>query len=81
MKNKFKFDENNKNLLLVYDDKRIIYFVSCPPIKDGCDIINFTGEVNNRYHYNFDGLVLITTNYERTLYYKGNVIATTIKNI
>ncbi|MFA5366710.1 MAG: hypothetical protein WC333_02400 [Dehalococcoidia bacterium] len=76
------FDKKNPNCIIIKDlDDKIITYIACPPINNGCDIINFGESLPKGYTYNFDGLILITTPNERKLYYKGNLIAQTKRNI
>lgn len=73
----FKFDKDNKNFLLVYKDERIWTMIACPSIENGCDIINFDSKICKGYTYNYDGLILITTNGNRKLYHKGILLTET----
>lgn len=72
-----RFDENNSNLILIYKGGKMINFITCPPIKEGCDIIRFSDKSWDNYNYNFDGFVLITTRRDRKVYYKGKLIIET----
>ena len=74
------FDKDNPNTILIYKGSKLINLIACPPIRYGCDIINIF-EDNNYSHYmfNFDGLVLITTPLDRIIYYKGRMVATTMR--
>jgi hypothetical protein len=71
------FDKYNNNTIIIKQNDKIINMISCPPVKKGCDIINFNVELYKGYIYNFDGLILITTKYNRKIYYMGDMIAKT----
>ncbi len=74
-----KFDNNNSNKIIVKQDGKIINTIVCPPTEKGCDIIDFSENRNRGYIYDFDGLVIITSNSKREIYHKGDLIATTNK--
>lgn len=69
-----KFDENNSNTILIFKNDKLINIIACPPIKRGCDIINFSDKLLSKYTFNFDGLILITTKKDRKIYYKEDLI-------
>lgn len=75
MKYNIKFDRRNTNVVIINDKngKNINYFVY-PPIKCGIDIVNYSNKQIKNYIYDFDGLVIITTEKERKLYYKGELL-------
>ena len=80
----FTFDSRNSNSLLIKNKEngRIIKMITCPPIKNGIDIININDEViNNGYTYNFKGFIIITTPYKRKLYCEGKLLAKTRRNL
>lgn len=78
MEYNIKFDKKNSNSLIVKKDGKVNY-ICCPPIKSGCDIISFNKPVNKGYAYNFDGLIIITSQIKflwikktyRKVYFKG----------
>lgn len=70
-----KFDEKNPNSILIYKDGRLYNMLYSPHIKNGIDVVNFGKDLEAKYNYNFDGFVIITTNYKKKLYYKGKLIA------
>lgn len=72
-----KFDKDNSNIILFLKDGRRINSIACPPIKEGCDIINLSDKIYKGYNFNNDSLILITTEIERKLYHKGILIAET----
>lgn len=74
-----KFDKTNANAILIYQNDKLINMIACPPIEKGCDIINFDDKLNEGYTSEFDGLILITTKEKRELYYKGDLIAETLR--
>lgn len=74
-----KFDEHNSNAIIITQNGKLITMVALPPIEKGCDIINFSDKLSKGYTFNFDGLVLITTKGARHLYYKGDIIAATVR--
>lgn len=74
---KISFEKDNPNAIRIEKDGRLHYMIACPKIKFGCDIINFNEKLEPGYHYDFDGLILITTPCYRELYYKGEMIAKT----
>jgi hypothetical protein len=64
----------HRNAVAFYDlNGKIVYFLSLPPCKFGCDVISL--KHLNAYTYKFDGLIIITTRFTRKLFYKGNLIA------
>ena len=65
------FETSNSNAIRVDDKKtnKLITYLSCPPITNGIDIINFDDKLTDVYIYNFTGLVLITNINKRELYY------------
>jgi len=69
-----KFDRNNSNIIIISKDDKFINWIACPPIKNGCDLINFGAIINKGYTYDYDGVVIITNEKERLLYHKGNLI-------
>lgn len=72
----FEFDKKNTNSLIIKLNGKIIKIIACPPIDNGCDVIDFFDyNFTKGYNYNFTGLILITNKSERKLYYKGNLIA------
>jgi hypothetical protein len=71
------FDKNNRNFIKIFKNNKLQHMIACPPIENGCDIINFSDTLSKGYTHNFDGLILITTNYDRKIYYKGKMIAET----
>lgn len=71
------FDPNNRNLIIVKKNGKIITMMSCPPTENGCDVIDLFYQMNSSYTYNFQGLVVMTVNRERTIYHKGSIIAKT----
>lgn len=71
------FDKTNSNCILIHKEGRLINAIACPPIKNGCDIISFGDKLDEGYTYNFDGLILMSTEKKRKLYYKGYLIAKT----
>lgn len=77
MKYNFEFDKNNCNLLKIYYNGKLIQLITCPPIDNGCDIINFEDNLNIGYNYNFSGLILLTTIDDRKLFYKGMLVTET----
>jgi hypothetical protein len=79
MNYKFDFDSKNSNTIIIKEGEKIINYIACPCVTQGCDIINFGSKVYDGYTFDFDGLVLITTKYKRELYYKGEMIAFTIR--
>lgn len=76
-----KFDTENSNLVIVRKDGKIITTFCCPPINEGCDIINFSDTLSNGYTYNFDGLIVITSKFERSIYHKGKLMDTTKRKL
>lgn len=76
MEYEIKFDRKNSNTIIIKQDNKIINIICCPPIEKGCDIIDFNKKLNDGYTFNFDGLILITTITERSIYYKGDLIDT-----
>jgi hypothetical protein len=70
-----KFDKDNSNVILFIKDGKRINSIACPPIKEGCDIINLSGNIYNGYNFNNDSLILITTEIDRKLYHRGILIA------
>lgn len=68
-----KFDDNNSNLLLFYRGKQLINMLVVPPIDKGCDIFDVKFNTS-RYKYNFDGLVVITSETERIVYHRGEIM-------
>jgi hypothetical protein len=74
-----KFDIINPNCIIIKKDGKVTY-IACPPIENGCDIINFNDKINDCYTFNFDGLILLTTKEKRTLYHKGLLIAETYRH-
>jgi len=74
----FEFDKKNSNVVIIKKkgENKIHQMFVCPPIENGCDIINFSGsKIDCHYEYDFDGLILLTTKDNRKLYHKGNLIA------
>lgn len=55
-------------------DGRLINMIALPPCINGCDIINIFNEKIDLYTFNYKGFILISTEKERTLYYKGQII-------
>jgi hypothetical protein len=74
---KIRFDSNNSNIILIYKKGKLHNMVACPHCQEGCDIINFSDKINRGYTFNFDGLILITTEKIRKIFYRGNLIAIT----
>ena len=73
---KISFNSINKNVIDIYNmDDRYITSIVCPPCENGCDIIRYDSVVCIGYTYKFDGLLLITTDGCRNLYYDGKLIA------
>lgn len=70
-----KFDKKNSNLIIIKKDGKVINYICCPPCKSGCDIISFNAQVNNGYTYNFDGLIVMTSQVglktTKKVYYKN----------
>jgi len=77
MKYEIKFDKNNPNTILIYSNNKIVNMIACPPVEKSCDVIDLNNNLKNGYNFNFDGLILITTKNNRTLYYNGDIIAET----
>jgi hypothetical protein len=77
MKYEIKFDKNNPNTILIYSNNKIVNMIACPPVEKSCDVIDLNNNLKNGYNFNFDGLILITTKINRTLYYNGDIIAET----
>lgn len=73
------FAEDNSNCLIIKKKKdgKIINMLACPPIENGCDIINYGDKIDKCYTFNFKGLILITTNRKRYLYRQGILISET----
>lgn len=71
------FDNSNSNVILFKKDGKRIYSIACPPIKKGCDVINLTEDLCKGYKFNTDSFILITSETERKLYYKGDLITET----
>ena len=70
-----KFNVNNPNCIIVKESGKVINYIACPPIKEGCDVINFEKKpLQVGYTYNFDGLAIITDETKREIYYKGKLI-------
>ena len=67
-----KFDRKNTNMIVVRKDGKLVTTVCCPPIDKGCDIINFSDKLSSGYTHNFDGLVVITNERTKSIYYKGD---------
>ena len=82
-KYKIYFDERNTNTIIIRDDEtnRIVTYIACPPISNGCDIIRWGDKINDGYTYNFGGLIIITTEEKRQIYHKGFLIAETIRQV
>lgn len=70
----FKFDNNNKNLLIVSKGDKQVTTIVCPPTDYGCDLISFDNKITKGYEFNFGGLVIITTPLDRKLYCKGKLL-------
>jgi len=78
MKYDICFDDKNPNSIIIKDmTGKVINYIACPPIENGCDTINFSNKIYDGYSYDFDGLILITTEEKREIYYKGILIAQT----
>jgi hypothetical protein len=71
------FDIDNPNCIIIKKDGKIINYIACPPVENGCDIINFGDKIDQNYTFNFDGLILLTTKEKRALYHKGILITET----
>lgn len=56
-----KFDKKNSNSLIIKKDGKVINYICCPPCKSGCDIISFDKPIIKGYTYNFDGLIIMTS--------------------
>lgn len=69
-----KFDINNSNSILIFKGNKCIHIFCCPPIKSGCDIINFSGQLGGHYLHNSESIILITSKKYRKIYYKGKLI-------
>lgn len=80
MEYRIEFDEYNSNLLLFYNQNKLVYFMSLPPRENGCDILLNTNSIPG-YNYNVDSIVIITTSSNRTVYYKGKEVATIKRKI
>jgi len=79
---KFEFEKENPNSLVIRNksSNKIVKLIACPTITNGCDIIDFFGyNFVKGYNYNFDGIVLITSEEIRKVYYKGLLVATSNK--
>lgn len=84
MKYDIKFDSENSNLIIIKENGRHLTSISCPPIENGCDIINFSEDItlkSSEYKFNYKGLIIITTKDDRKIYHKGNLIAETKRNL
>jgi len=79
MKYDISFDKDNTNCIIIKLEGKIHNYIACPPIENGCDIINFDGKLYPHYTYDFDGLILITTEHKREIYHKGILIAETLR--
>jgi len=76
---KFKFDKNNTNCILIYDNLKIINMIAIPPTKSKCDIIIL--HKPSLYMNNFDGLIIFSNNIERNMYHNGILIDTIKRKI
>ncbi len=81
MKYDIKFDKTNANCIIIKENDKTINYIACPPIKKGCDIINYDDILNKGYTHNFEGLIIITTKEKRELYYRGELIDSIKRNI
>jgi hypothetical protein len=72
-----KFSINNPNSLEFRKDGRLCHLIAIPPIDKGCDILTFNETIRGNYTYDFQGFIIITTEEERTLYCKGEIICKT----
>ena len=69
-----RFDRNNENCLIIkFEDGKKTY-IAIPPIKNGCDIINFGEQLSEGYTHNFKGLIIFTDEDRRYLYREGALI-------
>ena len=76
MLEKYKITFEHKNCIIFKEENKIIKIISIPPYNDpSCDILNFNYYLNEHYTYKFKGLILISNNSGRFLYYKGNLIS------
>jgi|11BtaG_2_1085332.scaffolds.fasta_scaffold08464_2 hypothetical protein len=66
---KIRFSKRNKNVLYV-DDGIIIL----PPSNNGCDIIPL-GKLETSYKFDFKGLVVLTEDGNRRVFYEGRLVA------
>lgn len=81
MEYKIEFDKRNSNVINFYKNEKLYYFLVCPPIEKGCDILNFNSKIDGGYLYDFKGMILTTTVEDRKLYYNGDLIAETKRGI
>jgi hypothetical protein len=69
-----RFDPDNSNCIQVIRKGKIVNTIVCPPINKGCDVINISNKPLEGYVYNFDGIVIVTDEYSRKMFYKGSFI-------
>ncbi len=83
-----KFNDKNPNALEFRKDGRLCHCIAIPPIDKGCDILTIKSEtlenkfkrkpdIRDTYTYDFQGFIIITTEEERSLYCKGELICKT----
>ncbi len=81
LKYDISFDKSNANCILIKElNGKPVTYIACPPIKNGCDIINFEDKLKD-YTYDFNGLIIITTEEKREIYHRGFLIAQTKRKI
>jgi hypothetical protein len=67
-----EFNKNNKNFLILSDNKRD-YFIAIPPGKNRCDYITFE-KSDSGYNYNMDSIIIITSEKTRSVFYRGELM-------
>lgn len=66
-----RFNDDNPNVLYLVRESHTQTIV-LPPNKNGCDIIPIHCVLDKTgYKFNFDGLIVVTTNFKRKVYHKG----------